>query len=34
MHVHWSYADVMDMEHAERRRWVRQVAQLMHEGEG
>jgi hypothetical protein len=27
-HLHWSYQDVMGMEHAERLRWVHQVAEL------
>jgi hypothetical protein len=29
MHVHWNYGDIMHMEHAERRNWVRQVAHLV-----
>jgi hypothetical protein len=25
-HLHWSYDDIMAMEHAERQRWVEEVA--------
>lgn len=31
-HLHWSYHDVMSMEHAERRRWVAQAARLDRDG--
>ena len=27
-HLHWSYDQVMDMEHAERQEWVAQVAHI------
>lgn len=27
-HLHWSYGDLMGMEHAERLRWVAQAARL------
>ncbi len=27
-HFHWSYDDVMEMEHAERGRWVREIASI------
>lgn len=26
MQAHWSYTDVMLMEHAERRQWIREIA--------
>jgi hypothetical protein len=28
-HLHWSYDEVMGMEHAERRRWVDEVASIV-----
>ena len=28
MNFHWSYAEIMDMEHAERRRWVREILEM------
>jgi hypothetical protein len=28
-HLHWSYDEVMGMEHAERRRWVDEVAAIV-----
>ena len=31
-HLHWSYRDLMGMEHAERLRWVAQAARLVGEG--
>ena len=27
-HFHWSYAEVMDMEHAERQEWVDEVVRI------
>jgi hypothetical protein len=27
-HFHWPYQEIMHMEHAERRQWVDQVAQI------
>ena len=27
-HLHWSYAELMEMEHAERRRWCREVSKI------
>ena len=27
-HFHWPYDEIMNMEHAERQRWVEQVAQI------
>ncbi len=27
-HLHWSYSEIMHMEHAERRRWVEEVAAI------
>lgn len=27
-HLHWSYDDLMSMEHPDRRRWVDQVAKM------
>jgi uncharacterized protein DUF6760 len=27
-HLHWSYADILDLEHADRRRFVDEIAQL------
>ncbi len=27
-HLHWSYDQLMSMEHAERRRWVDEVAKI------
>jgi hypothetical protein len=32
-HLHWSYRDVMGMEHAERLRWVRLAARLTEDDE-
>ena len=29
-HLHWSYQEVMGMEHTERLRWVGEVAALHH----
>ncbi len=34
MHFHWSYPDIMHMEHAERRRWVREILDLTHADSG
>jgi hypothetical protein len=31
-HLHWSYRDVMGMEHTERLRWVHEAAQLQQQG--
>lgn len=28
-HFHWSYEDLMNMEHRERRQWVREISALM-----
>jgi hypothetical protein len=28
MYCHWSYTEVMSMEHAERRRWIREIVRL------
>ncbi len=36
-HLHWPYGEIMNMEHAERQRWVEQVAQInarLNEGSG
>ena len=36
-HFHWPYDEIMNMEHAERQRWVEQVAQIntrLNEGSG
>jgi hypothetical protein len=33
-HLHWSYPDVMGMEHAERLRWVAQARRLAADGAG
>ena len=27
-HVHWSYEEVMNMEHTERQEWVQEVARI------
>lgn len=27
-HFHWSYAELMEMEHAERRRWCEQISKI------
>ena len=27
-HLHWSYGEIMQMEHAERQRWVDEVATI------
>jgi hypothetical protein len=27
-HFHWSHADVMNLEHVERRRWVTEISDL------
>jgi len=27
-HFHWSHADVMDLEHVDRRRWVAEISAL------
>lgn len=27
-HFHWPYDEIMNMEHAERQRWVEQIAQI------
>ena len=27
-HLHWSYADILDLEHAERRRFVDEIGRL------
>ena len=32
-HLHWSYPDLMGMEHAERLRWVRLAARLAEDDE-
>ena len=32
-HLHWSYRDVMGMEHAERLRWVRLAARITEDDE-
>lgn len=33
-HFHWSYGDIMRMEHSERQRWVEEVASInMHMNE-
>ena len=33
-HVHWSYGDVMHLEHPERRRWVQEVRKLAEPAQG
>lgn len=30
-HVHWTYQELMDLDHAERRRWLRSLAELQQE---
>ena len=30
--VHWTHQEVMELDHAERRRWLRAVLQLQEEG--
>jgi hypothetical protein len=27
-HFHWSHEEIMDLEHAERRRWVQEIARI------
>jgi hypothetical protein len=27
-HLHWSHDDLMDIEHADRRRWVHEVSEI------
>ena len=27
-HFHWSYTELMEMEHAERRRWCEQISKI------
>lgn len=27
-HFHWPYADIMNMEHAERQQWVAEIAKI------
>jgi uncharacterized protein DUF6760 len=29
-HFHWSHAEIMALEHAERRQWVEEIAQIHH----
>lgn len=31
-HLHWSYAELMDMDHAERRAWVDRVQRMLPDG--
>jgi hypothetical protein len=33
-HLHWSHAELMGMEHAERLRWVAQARRLAADGAG
>ena len=28
MHLHWSHPDLMQLEHAERRRWCREISAI------
>jgi len=28
MHLHWLHADLMQLEHAERRRWCREISTI------
>jgi hypothetical protein len=28
-HVHWTLVELLSLDHAERRRWVRQVSELV-----
>jgi hypothetical protein len=28
LHLHWSYAEVMRLDHAERQRWVAEVSRI------
>ena len=28
MHFHWSHADLMELEHRERRRWCREISAI------
>jgi hypothetical protein len=30
-HFHWSYEDLMNMEHRERRRWIQEIITLLTE---
>ena len=30
-HVHWTHQELMDLDHAERRRWLHSVQQLQQE---
>ena len=30
-HVHWTHQELMDLDHAERRRWLHAVQQLQQE---
>lgn len=34
MHCHWSYPDIMHMEHPERRRWVREIVEMTRRDSG
>lgn len=27
-HFHWSYADIMNMEHSERKKWVGEISKI------
>ena len=27
-HFHWSYSELMELEHSERRRWCRQISKI------
>ncbi len=29
LHFHWSLGDILHLEHAERRRWVEEISQLI-----
>ncbi|MFE4513874.1 DUF6760 family protein [Kitasatospora sp. NPDC056783] len=32
-HFHWSMADILDLEHRDRRRWVDEIASLVERAE-
>ena len=28
-HFHWSYSDIVDMDHLERRRWCKEISKMI-----
>jgi hypothetical protein len=30
-HAHWTLTEILELDHAERRRWVQDVADILHE---